>query len=119
MNFLSKTIISGLVFAMLASCNVVAAKSIKPSNNIISKEVKTDVITGITLSMNANVVYNQGPVTSLKMKGPDNVIENIISLILQGTTVSKLADTLKLSSPMPKATRISCIYFLLNSYCRW
>lgn len=26
----------------------------------------------------------------------------IISLILQGTTVSKLADTLKLSSPMPK-----------------
>ena len=104
MNFLSKTIISGLVFAMLASCNVFAAKSITPSNNIISKEVKTDVITGITLSMNANVVYNQGPVTSLKMKGPDNVIENTIINNKGGMIEIKLANDAKITGNFKKST---------------
>ena len=94
---------AALLMAVLASCNAVMAKTIKTSDNVVDKEVAMDRITGVTLAINARVVYTQGDATTLRMHGPDNIVDEVRLVNKGGMVTIKYDDGVNVAGKMDKS----------------
>lgn len=80
------SVIVALIAISSVSCRF-ADNFVSASDNIVTKNVPTSNFSAIQLKSDADVVIRQAPVTSVKIKGSDNLVPNVIVSNSNGTLV--------------------------------
>jgi hypothetical protein len=87
---------------ILTSCGVVQinpnAKSIMPSDNMISEKRQVSGFTGIQMSTVGKVIITQGDSESLEIKGSDNLVPLIKTTVGNGVLTIRLDENYTLNS---------------------
>jgi hypothetical protein len=73
---------------VLTSCNT--DHFIKPSKNIISRQVEVKPFNGLSVEGSLDVVFRQGPATSVVVKGSDNLVPLVAVKSEGGTLVIRM-----------------------------